>query len=89
MINKIAYLHDEVDYFAKREELHKAVSLLIESAQFDLCDLYLEMAKHQDRSYDNETQSLLLLFVFGQYLTLLHPFVPLVSEQLRYHMGFA
>ena len=84
MLHKILFLHDEISYYAERGEMYTYIDMLMESFQYDFCDLYAEMVKteHSPHTW------VLLHFVYGQFLHLLHPFAPMMTEKLRNHVGY-
>lgn len=50
----------------------------------DYCDWYIEMTKEslQDESSDNKTTKSILIHVLDQFLRLLHPIMPFVTEEI-------
>ncbi|MGO4938697.1 valine--tRNA ligase [Fundicoccus sp. Sow4_D5] len=50
----------------------------------DYCDWYIEMTKEslQDDSSDNKTTKSILIYVLDQFLRLLHPIMPFVTEEI-------
>jgi valyl-tRNA synthetase len=61
--------------------LSAAALELYEAFWTDVCDWYLELVK--PRLYDGDTEaSAVLLHVLGRCLTLLHPFMPHVTEEI-------
>ena len=50
----------------------------------DYCDWYIEMTKEtlQDESSDNTTTKSILVYVLDQFLRLLHPIMPFVTEEI-------
>ncbi|MBZ6526645.1 valine--tRNA ligase [Aerococcaceae bacterium DSM 111021] len=50
----------------------------------DYCDWYIEMTKEnlQDESTDNTTTKSILIYVLDQFLRLLHPIMPFVTEEI-------
>ncbi len=50
----------------------------------DYCDWYIEMTKEtlQDETADNQTTRSILIYVLDQFLRLLHPIMPFVTEEI-------
>lgn len=50
----------------------------------DYCDWYIEMTKEslQDETSDNKTTKSILIYVLDQFLRLLHPIMPFVTEEI-------
>ncbi|AXY25358.1 valine--tRNA ligase [Suicoccus acidiformans] len=55
----------------------------------DYCDWYIEMTKEslQDETSDNTSTRSILVYVLDQFLRLLHPIMPFVTEEIWQHIS--
>jgi len=60
----------------------RAADLLYEFIWHELADKYIESSKERLHNNDKETLSV-LIYVFIQSLTLLHPFMPFITEEIK------
>lgn len=71
-------------------EFSKALRDMHDFFWHDFCDQYLETAKRQIANEDaKESTKRILVFVLGESLKLLHPFIPFVTEEIYQRFPFS
>lgn len=85
ILSKLATAVRDVDAFLEEYNFGSAVSLLHSFFQYDVCDIYVELVKPVMQGSDVEAKKCAqatLYTVIEQYLRLLHPIMPFVTEEL-------
>ncbi len=86
MINCIEAVTNQVHTAMAEYQFNGAAHVLYDCVWGDYCDWYVELAKRHLYSEDIEIRSRmvnLLLHIHKRILTLLHPFLPFVSEEIH------
>ena len=75
----------DVTRLFERFEFGEAGRILYSFIWDDYCDWYIEMTKEQlqDKEAANTTTKSILVFVLDQFLRLLHPIMPFVTEEIH------
>ena len=79
----------DVTRLFERFEFGEAGRILYSFIWDDYCDWYIEMTKEQlqDKEAANTTTKSILVFVLDQFLRLLHPIMPFVTEEIWQQIG--
>ena len=79
----------DVTRLFERFEFGEAGRILYSFIWDDYCDWYIEMTKEQlqDKEAANATTKSILVFVLDQFLRLLHPIMPFVTEEIWQQIG--
>ena len=79
----------DVTRLFERFEFGEAGRILYSFIWDDYCDWYIEMTKEQlqDKDAANTTTKSILVFVLDQFLRLLHPIMPFVTEEIWQQIG--
>lgn len=79
----------DVTRLFERFEFGEAGRILYSFIWDDYCDWYIEMTKEQlqDKEATNTTTKSILVFVLDQFLRLLHPIMPFVTEEIWQQIG--
>ena len=79
----------DVNRLFERFEFGEAGRILYSFIWDDYCDWYIEMTKEQlqDKEAANTTTKSILVFVLDQFLRLLHPIMPFVTEEIWQQIG--
>ncbi|WP_303885227.1 valine--tRNA ligase [Abiotrophia defectiva] len=79
----------DVTRLFERFEFGEAGRILYSFIWDDYCDWYIEMTKEQlqDKEAANTTTESILVFVLDQFLRLLHPIMPFVTEEIWQQIG--
>lgn len=79
----------DVTRLFERFEFGEAGRILYSFIWDDYCDWYIEMTKEQlqDKEAANTTTKSILIFVLDQFLRLLHPIMPFVTEEIWQQIG--
>ena len=79
----------DVTRLFERFEFGDAGRILYSFIWDDYCDWYIEMTKEQlqDKEAANTTTKSILVFVLDQFLRLLHPIMPFVTEEIWQQIG--
>ena len=79
----------DVTRLFERFEFGEAGRILYSFIWDDYCDWYIEMTKEQlqDKESANTTTKSILVFVLDQFLRLLHPIMPFVTEEIWQQIG--
>ena len=79
----------DVTRLFERFEFGEAGRILYSFIWDDYCDWYIEMTKEQlqDKEVANTTTKSILVFVLDQFLRLLHPIMPFVTEEIWQQIG--
>ena len=79
----------DVTRLFERFEFGEAGRILYSFIWDDYCDWYIEMTKEQlqDKKAANTTTKSILVFVLDQFLRLLHPIMPFVTEEIWQQIG--
>ena len=79
----------DVTRLFERFEFGEAGRILYSFIWDDYCDWYIEMTKEQlqDKEAANTTTKSILVFVLDQFLSLLHPIMPFVTEEIWQQIG--
>ena len=79
----------DVTRLFERFEFGEAGCILYSFIWDDYCDWYIEMTKEQlqDKEAANTTTKSILVFVLDQFLRLLHPIMPFVTEEIWQQIG--
>ena len=79
----------DVTRLFERFEFGAAGRILYSFIWDDYCDWYIEMTKEQlqDKEAANTTTKSILVFVLDQFLRLLHPIMPFVTEEIWQQIG--
>ncbi|MDX1440725.1 MAG: class I tRNA ligase family protein, partial [Rubricoccaceae bacterium] len=75
-----------VDHAVSRYRLNEAVALIYDLFWSDFCDWYLELIKPEPGGEMDEETIALAVEVYEQMLTLLHPFMPFITEALWHRL---
>jgi len=89
IISKFNRLTKEVTENLDSFELGVAVSKLYDFIWDDFCDWYIELVKsrlYEETDPTNETAQQVLVYVLTNTLTLLHPFMPFITEEIWQHL---
>ncbi len=89
IISKFNRLVKEVTENLDSFELGVAVSKLYDFIWDDFCDWYIELVKsrlYEETDPTNETAQKVLVYVLTNTLTLLHPFMPFITEEIWQHL---
>ncbi len=85
IISKLSKTIKDVTINMEKYEMGVALSNLYDFVWNDFCDWYIELTKPvlygEDEKKRNDTVSV-LVFVLGEILKLLHPFVPFITEKI-------
>ena len=79
----------DVTRLFERFEFGEAGRILYSFIWDDYCDWYIEMTKEQlqDKEAANTTTKSILVYVLDQFLRLLHPIMPFVTEEIWQQIG--
>ncbi|OFS30446.1 valine--tRNA ligase [Abiotrophia sp. HMSC24B09] len=79
----------DVTRLFERFEFGEAGRILYSFIWDDYCDWYIEMTKEQlqDKEAANTTTKSILVFVLDQFLRMLHPIMPFVTEEIWQQIG--
>ena len=79
----------DVTRLFERFEFGEAGRILYSFIWDDYCDWYIEMTKEQlqDKEATNTTTKSILVYVLDQFLRLLHPIMPFVTEEIWQQIG--
>ena len=79
----------DVSRLFERFEFGEAGRILYSFIWDDYCDWYIEMTKEQlqDKEAANTTTKSILVYVLDQFLRLLHPIMPFVTEEIWQQIG--
>lgn len=79
----------DVTRLFERFEFGEAGRILYSFIWDDYCDWYIEMTKEQlqDKEAANATTKSILVYVLDQFLRLLHPIMPFVTEEIWQQIG--
>ena len=79
----------DVTRLFERFEFGEAGRILYSFIWDDYCDWYIEMTKEQlqDKEAANTTTKSILVFVLDQFLRLLHPIMPFMTEEIWQQIG--
>ncbi len=89
IISKLNTLTKEVTENLDKFELGVAVAKLYDFIWDDLCDWYIELVKprlYESEDPTNKTAQSVLVYVMTNTLTLLHPFMPFITEEIWQHL---
>ncbi|MBO5452700.1 MAG: valine--tRNA ligase [Clostridia bacterium] len=89
IISKFNRLTKEVTENLDSFELGVAVSKLYDFIWDDFCDWYIELVKsrlYEETDPTNEVAQQVLVYVLTNTLTLLHPFMPFITEEIWQHL---
>ncbi|MBQ2897508.1 MAG: valine--tRNA ligase [Clostridia bacterium] len=89
IISKLNTLTKEVTENLDKFELGVAVAKLYDFIWDDLCDWYIELIKprlYEAQDPTNMTAQCVLVYVMTNTLTLLHPFMPFITEEIWQHL---
>ncbi len=82
IVSRLERLTESTSRLIGEFEFSRAALALYESFWSELCDWYLELAKPRLYSEDNAAVSAVLLHALERSLTLLHPAMPFVTEEI-------
>ncbi|XJS09909.1 valine--tRNA ligase [Aerococcaceae bacterium WGS1372] len=84
ILSRLQSVTETVTRLFEKFEFGEAGRVLYHFIWDDYCDWYIEMTKEslQDVSTDNTTTKSILIHVLDQFLRLLHPIMPFVSEEI-------
>lgn len=84
ILARLQIVIEEVTRLFEKFEFGEAGRVLYHFIWNDYCDWYIEMTKEslQDTESDNLTTKSILIHVLDQFLRLLHPIMPFVSEEI-------
>ena len=89
IISKLNTLTKEVTENLDKFELGVAVAKLYDFIWDDFCDWYIELVKprlYESEDPTNKTAQSVLVYVMTNTLTLLHPFMPFITEEIWQHL---
>ena len=89
ILSKLQTTIEEVTRLFEKFEFGEAGRILYHFIWNDYCDWYIEMTKEQlqaDHLNSRTTQSV-LIYVLDQFLRLLHPIMPFVTEEIWQHIA--
>jgi valyl-tRNA synthetase len=88
ILSRLERLTDRTTQLIDGFEFSRAVLELYNAFWGEVCDWYLEMVKPRlyDEDADRSAVSSTLLYVLERILTLLHPFMPFVTEEVWSHV---
>jgi valyl-tRNA synthetase len=86
IVSRLEHLSERTAALLDSFELSRAALELYDAFWSELCDWYLELAKPRLYSEDNEAVSGVLLHALERTLTLLHPVMPFVTEEIWSHL---
>lgn len=89
ILSKLQITIEEVTRLFEKFEFGEAGRILYHFIWNDYCDWYIEMTKEQlqaDHLNSRTTQSV-LIYVLDQFLRLLHPIMPFVTEEIWQHIA--
>ena len=89
IISKLNTLTKEVTENLDKFELGVAVAKLYDFIWDDLCDWYIELVKprlYETEDPTNKVAQNVLVYVMTNTLTLLHPFMPFITEEIWQHL---
>ncbi len=89
IISKLNTLTKEVTENLDKFELGVAVAKLYDFIWDDLCDWYIELVKprlYEAEDPTNKVAQSVLVYVMNNTLTLLHPFMPFITEEIWQHL---
>lgn len=84
ILQKINILIDDVTTKLDKYQYGEAWDHIIQLLRHDFCDWYIEISK----KHTSELTHTVMHYVIGTLLTLLHPYTPFITEQLRKQCGF-
>ncbi|MGX7106731.1 valine--tRNA ligase [Hutsoniella sourekii] len=89
ILSRLQAVIEDVTRLFDRFEFGEAGRILYHFIWDDYCDWYIEMTKEalQDNSSDNQTTQSVLIYVLDQFLRLLHPIMPFVTEEIWQHIA--
>lgn len=84
ILSRLQTVTETVTRLFDKFEFGEAGRVLYHFIWDDYCDWYIEMTKEnlQDQSTDNTTTKSILIYVLDQFLRLLHPIMPFVTEEI-------
>ncbi|MBA5730011.1 valine--tRNA ligase [Aerococcaceae bacterium INB8] len=84
ILSRLQSVTENVTRLFDKFEFGEAGRVLYHFIWDDYCDWYIEMTKEnlQDVSTDNTTTKSILVYVLDQFLRLLHPIMPFVTEEI-------
>ena len=84
ILSRLQTVTENVTRLFDKFEFGEAGRILYHFIWDDYCDWYIEMTKEnlQDDSTDNTTTKSILVYVLDQFLRLLHPIMPFVTEEI-------
>ena len=84
ILARLQTVTEEVTRLFEKFEFGEAGRILYHFIWHDYCDWYIEMTKEslQDTETDNLTTKSILIHVLDQFLRLLHPIMPFVTEEI-------
>ena len=84
ILSRLQSVTENVTRLFDKFEFGEAGRVLYHFIWDDYCDWYIEMTKEnlQDDSTDNTTTKSILVYVLDQFLRLLHPIMPFVTEEI-------
>lgn len=84
ILSRLQTVTEEVTRLFEKFEFGEAGRALYHFIWHDYCDWYIEMTKEslQDTESDNLTTKSILIHVLDQFLRLLHPIMPFVTEEI-------
>ncbi|MGO3212223.1 MAG: valine--tRNA ligase [Ruoffia tabacinasalis] len=84
ILSRLQSVTENVTRLFDKFEFGEAGRVLYHFIWDDYCDWYIEMTKEnlQDYSTDNTTTKSILVYVLDQFLRLLHPIMPFVTEEI-------
>ncbi|MGF3195364.1 valine--tRNA ligase [Facklamia sp. P13055] len=84
ILSRLQTTIEEVSRLFERFEFGEAGRVLYHFIWDDYCDWYIEMTKEQlqDQEHDHFATKSVLVYVLDQFLRLLHPIMPFVTEEI-------
>lgn len=91
ILSRLQAVTETVTRLFEKFEFGEAGRVLYHFIWDDYCDWYIEMTKEslQDESSDNTTTQSILIHVLDQFLRLLHPIMPFVTEEIWQQVALA
>ncbi|EPH12823.1 valine--tRNA ligase [Facklamia hominis] len=89
ILSKLQTTIEEVTRLFEKFEFGEAGRILYHFIWNDYCDWYIEMTKEQLQAdhLNSRTTQFVLIYVLDQFLRLLHPIMPFVTEEIWQHIA--